>query len=162
MVIHISTGLWMNSPPVHPPIHHRFRGFTTPTWTRSGGTQTSTGVSTLVDNSTVVIYEKPCEPFENHENMGAWRDPAGYLALLCTGLSTACGGCGQLFRLIHRFRYGCGLGIRPQLSTAADPHSSTNYTVDTHLSVDKFRSRPRPLRRRILRFNDRIGGRLPS
>ena len=161
-MIHISTGLWMDSSTVHPPIHHRFRGFTTPTWTRFGGKQNSTGVSTLVDNSTVVIYEKPCEPVENHENMGSRRAPAGYLALTCTGLSTACGGCGQLFRLICGSRYGWSHGIQPQFSTAIDPHSSTNYTVDTHLSVDESRSRPRPLERIILRFNDRIGGRSPS
>lgn len=75
--IHISTTLWMVLQILPPPLRPRFGRFTTPTSTRSDVPQSSTGMSTLVDNSTVVIYEKACEPVENDVNTRLRRDPRG-------------------------------------------------------------------------------------
>ena len=76
-VFHMSTGLWMLSPELPPPFRQRSGCFTTARGAPGRSPRSSTGVSTLVDNSTVVIYEKPCETTENQLNMRLRRDPGG-------------------------------------------------------------------------------------
>lgn len=135
-VFHMSTGLWMLLPEPPPPFRQRSGCFTTARVAPGSSPQLSTRVSTLVDNSTVVIYERPCETTENQLDMRLRRDPGGHIDLLCTASSTACGWCGQTIPAPGGLRYGNHPRIHPQPSTGCAPHSSTNYTVDTQFSVD--------------------------
>ena len=135
-VFHMSTGLWMLSPELPPPFRQRSGCFTTARGAPGRSPRSSTGVSTLVDNSTVVIYEKPCETTENQLNMRLRRDPGGHIDVLCTASSTACGWCGQIIPAPGGLRYGNHPRIHPQPSTGLAPHSYTNYTVDTQFSGD--------------------------
>ena len=125
---------------------------------RTAFSESSTGMSTLVDNSTVVIYENPCETVENQVNKGLRRDPLGYLLVLCTGSSTGCGECGQFHTVLVGELYGNRRRNHPQVSTAEEHRSSTNYTVDTQFSVDNFDKGPWPINRRLALTFARSGG----
>lgn len=157
-VFHMSTGLWMLSPEPPPPFRQRSGCFTTARGAPGRSPRSSTGVSTLVDNSTVVIYEKPCETTENQLNMRLRRDPGGHIDVLCTASSTACGWCGQIIPAPGGLRYGNHPRIHPQPSTGLAPHSSTNYTVDTQLSVDGCNTGRRSPDRGNSRSDVRNGG----
>ena len=157
-ILHISTALWITSSTSCARPAAGFRCFTNGLRPMRNHPRFSTALSTHVDNSTLVIYENPCDPLAITVDIPRcgylWGDPSR----LCTELSTGCGYCGQPISRFFHMLYGVEHSNIRRPAKSPRTRLSTNYNVDTQVSVDGFQGRRNPPNRLRRCFNARIGG----